>query len=169
MALQLLLQARSKDPESALACFLLAGHLAQERRYAEAEEQYANAILLAPEMHIARYELGTLQFTSNRSAAAMLTWQSLLTLPEDYYLKQFVLGYAALAIDHFAEALTCFESGIAANSENEALNGNIRLLTERIRTVLNAAEQLSQLESTPSSTENATEHFLLSSYGKNVH
>ncbi|MCO4855918.1 tetratricopeptide repeat protein [Herbaspirillum sp. WGmk3] len=168
-ALNLLFQARSEEPESAWACFLLGGHLAQAKRYTEAEEQYINAVLLDPEMVIARYELGTLQFTSGRAPAAMLSWQPLLTLPDDHYLKQFVLGYAALAVDNFAEALMRFERGIAANSDNEPLNGNIRLLTERIRLLSDGTEQAPRDLPNRPVAEGATEHFLLSSYGKNVH
>ncbi|QNB08817.1 tetratricopeptide repeat protein [Herbaspirillum frisingense] len=170
-ALELLTQARREEPDSPWTCFLLAAHLAQAGRYDEAEVEYSNSLLLAPEMTLARYELGTLQFTSGRASAAMLTWQPLLALPDTHYLKLFILGYIALAGDNFVEAHRQFERGIAANSENPPLNGNMRLLIDRIREIPAAQDIPTPTTQEPSEEPGdvATEHFLLSGYGKNLH
>lgn len=161
-AIELLTQARKEDPGSAWACFLLGAQLAQSGRYDEAEIEYANAVLLAPELTIARYELGTLQFTSGRAAVALIiSWQPLLSLPEEHYLNQFVRGYAALVRDDLAEACARFEQGVAANTDNLPLNGNIQLLLGRIRAAT--------LSAPSGQAEAVNEHFLLSSYSSNLH
>lgn len=162
-ALDLLSKASKEDPSSAWPHFLLGAELAQSHRFQEAESAYANAVLLAPDLAIARYELGTLQFTSGRASPALITWQPLLTLPDGDPLKLFILGYMELANDAFAAALHYFEQGMLANTVNPPLNGNIQLLIDRIRPLLKATEP------TPEASEQEadnTEHFLLSAYNK---
>lgn len=131
-ALQLYQQACHENPNLAAPHFLCAAELAQARRYNEAEAAYAMATLLDPELHIARFELGTLQFTSGRPAMALLSWEPLMLLPDSHALKLLVHGYAALAQDQFDAALAWFAQGMAANSDNLALNKNIGLLVAAI-------------------------------------
>jgi len=132
-AIDLFRLACAQSPSDALPHFLLGAELAQMRRYAEAEAAYSNAVAFAPEFSLARYELGTLQFTSSRVEAALATWQPLMDLPEQDPLKLFAQGYAFLAQDAFEDALALFELGIACNHANAALNSNIRMLVEEIR------------------------------------
>jgi Flp pilus assembly protein TadD len=82
-AIRLLRAAAQEDPASGLVQFLLAAELAQAGAIGDAEAAYANAVLLAPQFHIARFQLGLLQFTSGRAAIALLTWQPLLALGDD--------------------------------------------------------------------------------------
>lgn len=160
-ALSLLQQAGAEAPSSALPQFLLAAEFAQLGRIAEAEAAYANAVLLAPDLHIARYELGTLQFTSGRAALALVTWQPLMQLPDSDALKLFVKGYAELAQDAFDAALDWFTRGMAANTANAALNANIRLLVAGI-------EKAKAANSPPDAAAPEPEgsHFLVSNYGR---
>lgn len=162
-AMALLSQASQEEPASAWPHFLLGAELAQSQRFQEAETAYANAVLLAPDLAIARYELGTLQFTSGRASPAFLTWQPLLNLPDGDPLKLFILGYVELAKDAFAAALQYFERGIVANTVNAPLNGNIQLLIERIRPLLQS-QQANAVPETPAPEADNGEHFLLSSY-----
>lgn len=176
-ALSLLQQAGAEAPSSALPQFLLGAELAQLGRIGEAESAYANAVLLAPDLHIARYELGTLQFTSGRAALALVTWQPLMELPDTDALKLFVKGYAELAQDAFDAALEWFARGMAANTANAALNGNIRLLVAGIAKAKAAnapAPGVPDAAARPG-TGNAADaaaaepegsHFLVSNYGR---
>jgi len=125
-AIRLLRAAADEDPASALVQFLLGAELAQAGAIGDAEGAYANAVLLAPQLHIARFQLGLLQFTSGRAAIALLTWQPLLALPPDDPLPHFVRAFAALAGDRFSEAKEAFAAGIARNSSNEPLNADMR-------------------------------------------
>lgn len=163
-ALELLAEATQEEPTSAWPHFLLGAELAQTRRYQEAEAAYANAVLLAPTLTIARYELGTLQFTSGRASLAFVTWQPLLNLPDTDSLKLFVLGYMELANDAFANAVGFFQRGIAANIANPPLNDNIQLLIDRIHPLMQAPTD--QVKNTEVANGDNTEHFLLSAYNK---
>ena len=160
-AMKLLTQACQEEPTSAWPHFLLGAELAQSGRYQEAETSYANAVLLAPTLNIARYELGTLQFTSGRASLALITWQPLLNLPDVDPLKLFTLGYTELANDSFTDAIDYFQRGIAANTVNLPLNGNIQLLIDRIRPLMQPPTE--QTAGTETETNN-TEHFLLAAY-----
>jgi len=162
-AMELLKQACQEEPTSAWPHFLLGAELAQSGRYQEAETSYANAVLLAPTLNIARYELGTLQFTSGRASLAFLTWQPLLNLPETDPLKLFALGYTELANDSFINAVDYFQRGMAANTLNAPLNGNIQLLIDRILPLMQPPIEQNRGEETQA---NNTEHFLLSAYNK---
>src|SRR5450830_1179723 len=161
--MELLKQACQEEPTSAWPHFLLGAELAQSGRYQEAETSYANAVLLAPTLNIARYELGTLQFTSGRASLAFLTWQPLLNLPETDPLKLFALGYTELANDSFINAVDYFQRGMAANTLNAPLNGNIQLLIDRILPLMQPPIEQNRGEETQA---NNTEHFLLSAYNK---
>jgi Flp pilus assembly protein TadD len=161
-ALRLLHQAAAETPSSALPQFLLGAELAQLGRIGEAEAAYANAVLLAPQFNIARYELGTLQFTSGRAALALVTWQPLLNAPDTDSLKLFVRGYAELAQDAFDAALDWFNRGMAANTANEALNANIRLLVAGVDKA--RASRPAQDPQPEQAADGA--HFLLSNYGR---
>ena len=117
--------AARERPDSALPHFLIGAELAQARRIEEAEASYANAVLLAPEFETARYQLGLLQFTAGRPAAAMVTWEALFRLPADHPLRAFVEGFAHLAADAFDAALARFAAGMALNRDNPPMNSDI--------------------------------------------
>jgi len=162
-AMELLKQACQEEPTSAWPHFLLGAELAQSGRYQEAETSYANAVLLAPTLNIARYELGTLQFTSGRASLALVTWQPLLNLSDTDPLKLFALGYTELANDSFINAVDYFQRGMTANTVNAPLNSNIQLLIDRILPLMQPPIEQNRGEETQA---NNTEHFLLSAYNK---
>lgn len=166
-ALHLFARAIQEEPPSAVPHFLMGAELAQLGRMAEAETAYANAVLLAPEAAIIRFELGALQFTSARPAVALLTWQPLLALPDTDPLKLFVRGYTALAQDAFDDALNCFQAGIEANQVNAPLNGNIQLLIDEILRLRATQAGPSWTDDTPAASsqeESEQMHFLLANY-----
>jgi tetratricopeptide (TPR) repeat protein len=169
-AIRLLRAAAAEDPTSGLVQFLLAAELAQDGAIGDAEAAYANAVLLAPQFHIARFQLGLLQFTSGRAAIALLTWQPLLALGDDEALPHFVRAFAALAGDHFAQALASFTAGIARNSENEPLNADMRKvmagIEDLLRTQAAGPEAEPPTAQPPATEEDAGEgaHVLLSNY-----
>lgn len=135
-AIRLLRAAAEEAPASGLVQFLLAAELAQAGAIGDAEAAYANAVLLAPQLHIARFQLGLLQFSSGRAAIALLTWQPLLALPEDDPLPHFIRAFAALAGDRFTEAKDAFAAGIARNTGNEPLNADMRKVVAGIDDLL---------------------------------
>ncbi|WP_423199802.1 MULTISPECIES: tetratricopeptide repeat protein [unclassified Cupriavidus] len=164
-ALSLLERVTALAPGAAVAHLLMAGELAQAGRYEEAEAAFARALLADPGLHIARFQLGLLQFTSGNAAVALLTWQPLTELGEQHALSLFARGFAALAGDDMLEATRLFQAGIAANTENAPLNTDIRMVLQRMGEV--AGTQPAPATPAPAATEahGSDTHVLLSNYG----
>ncbi len=130
-ALGHLRRAARLDPSSGLPHLLMAAELAHKRLYADAEASFATAVLLAPRLSVARFQLGLIQFTSGRVQMALLTWQPLAELGPADPLGRFVDGFGALAADDLDAARDAFQRGLALGGPNEPLNRDIaRLLAE---------------------------------------
>src|SRR4051812_25103195 len=67
-ALDLFVKASAALPSWGLPHFMIGSEHAAAGRMAQAEAEFANAVLLAPLLHLARYQLGLLQFSSGRAA-----------------------------------------------------------------------------------------------------
>ncbi|MFY7942693.1 MAG: hypothetical protein ACOVOX_17460 [Burkholderiaceae bacterium] len=139
-AIDLWQQASAAAPGSGIPHFLMASEFASLGEVDRAEASFANAVLLAPGLLTARYQLGLLQFSSGRAAMALVTWEPLLaddhSDPIAPALAHFVRGYAALAQDAFDEALASFDAGLQINTTNLPLSGDIRLVVGRIHDLL---------------------------------
>lgn len=161
-ALQLFAQASAVAPGSGIPHFLIASELAARGEVDPAELAFARAVLLGPEFHLARYQLGLLQFTSQRAPLALLTWAPLFDLPAGEPLHHFVRGFAALAQDGFAEALAHYREGLACQEVNAALAADIQRVVE-------AVEQLPARGDAEPEGSGAAGHVLLSAYGRGLH
>jgi Flp pilus assembly protein TadD len=148
-ALDLFRRASEQVPSSGLPHFLIGAELAQLGRMDEAEAAYANAVLLAPDLLMARYQLGLIQFTSGRPALALVTWGPLFQLPPENVLQHVVRGFAALAQDDFDEATSRFREGITLNHDNPALNNDLQMMLDRIATARNTASASPDAVPTP--------------------
>lgn len=110
--------------------FMRGSLLAGQGAPLEAHASLRKAVELAPDFHIARYQLGFFELTSGEVDGALSTWGPLLRLPETAYLRKFVEGLTYLIRDEFRTAINSMQEGIALNRENEPLNDDIRLLIE---------------------------------------
>jgi tetratricopeptide (TPR) repeat protein len=115
-AIALLRQASALDPTRGMPLFLLGAEYAAMQDYRQAEIAFADAVALAPELVIARYQLGLLQFSSGRVDVALSTWRALLALPEPNPFAGFIHGFEALARGEGASAIQLFEAGLASNA-----------------------------------------------------
>jgi tetratricopeptide (TPR) repeat protein len=131
-AIEFFAQAAAAVPTWALPHFLMGSEYAALGDWAQAEAELANAVLLDPFLHIARYQLGLLQFSSGRAAVALLTWQPLSNGTADPGLADFVRGFAALAQDEFDGARASFEQGLQAAGVNAAVADDIRKVIARM-------------------------------------
>lgn len=120
---------RSADPRPLL---LMAAEYMHLERTDQAEGAYILALQRAPNFAIARFQLGLLQFTSGRPAAAMATWAPLEALTENEPLLLFKRGLEALGRDQFQDAQRWLLAGIGANTVNEPLNRDMRMVIDRI-------------------------------------
>jgi Flp pilus assembly protein TadD len=118
----------ARFPDDARLHFLRGSILAGRQRATEAHSALTRAVELAPDFHIARYQLGFFELTSGEADQALSTWGPLLRLGQDHYLRLFVEGLAHLVRDEFAEAMEKMKAGVAANTENAPLNHDIGLL-----------------------------------------
>jgi Flp pilus assembly protein TadD len=160
-----------RDPAAAVPAFLLAAELAQAGDVTEAENCYARAVLLDPGLHMARFQLGLLQFTSARASTALLTWAPLFEHPEDDPLRHVVQGFAALMLDDFESAIAELARGRQLVHGNDALKHDLTMVMERIRSTA-AAKQSTQGAAAAANADKAAgadaddigAHFLLSNY-----
>ena len=149
--------------DNAIALLLLGSDYAAEGELEKAETALARAVLLSPALHIARYQLGLLQFSSGRAAAALVTWSPLAVLGPAEALGHFVRGFAALSQDEFAPAQLHFEAGLACNHGNPALAGDIQMVMARVSQL---QAQGAMRDSVPAPEESPAAHVLLTNYGK---
>ena len=141
--------------------FLMGSEYAALGEIDKAEIALANAVVLAPALHIARYQLGLLQFSSGRASLAFVSWGPLVDLDESQPLLHFVRGFAALAQDDFAAAESHFEAGLLRNHENPALSADIQKVMAGIRQAKAAGPRAVNADE-----GQAAEHVLVSNYGK---
>jgi len=161
-ALELLSQAAAEQPRSGIPYFLMGAEYAKLGEIDKAEAGFANALLLQPELVVARYQLGLLQLSSARAAIALLTWQPLLQLDESSPLPHFVRGFEALAHDKFMDARQHFEAGLARNVDNPAMSQDIQKVIQK----MGAMEPAPDHAPTDAAQESNEQdfHFLLSNY-----
>ena len=142
LALGLFAQASAAMPGWGLPHFLSGSEYAALGDWAKAEAELANAVLLAPGLHLARYQLGLLQFSSARAAVALVTWQPLLGSQEEPSLSDFVQGFAALAQGLFDEARGHFRRGLSHASVNPSVAGDIGKVLEKLLAASSTREEL---------------------------
>jgi tetratricopeptide (TPR) repeat protein len=120
------------DPGNAELHHLFGAALAQSGDYARAERELIRSLELNPQGHVARFQLGLLQLTNAQPQRAIETWAALESLPDGAALKLFKRGLEALIQDRFADCARLLERGMAANTQNTALNEDMRLIVSRL-------------------------------------
>lgn len=100
-------------------------------RHIEAHGALSQAVALAPDYDIARFQLGFFELTSGEAGNALQTWKALDRLPETDPLPKFVHGLTALIHDDFEACIQLLREGIALNAENEPLNRDMELVIDR--------------------------------------
>ena len=161
-AIALFQHAALEEPASGLPHFLLGAEYATLGQMDLAEQSFTQAVLLAPEWPIPRYQLGLLQFSAGRAAAALLTWQPLLTLDQQNPLPHWVRGFAALAGDAFDQARMHFEAGLERNTEHPPMSADIHLVLARMEALGQSAATNTPAE--PTLPDEEATHVLLSNY-----
>jgi tetratricopeptide (TPR) repeat protein len=163
-ALDLFGQASAAAPSWAIPHFLIGSEHAALGEMDKAEAAIANAVLLDPGLHIARYQLGLLQYSSGRVAVALVTWQPLTELEVEQGLPEFVRGFAALAQDQMEAAKRHFAAGLLVDDVNAVVAGDIRKVLGGLQSVDAGAvtdfKVEAQLRIAPSA------HVLVSTYDK---
>lgn len=123
-------------PEDARLHFLKGSMLISEKRFIAAHSALAKAVALAPDFHLARFQLGFFELTSGEAETALTTWQPLHALPEGNYLKVFVDGLGHLVADRFENCVDTLRRGMALNHDNLPLNNDMQLIIDRCEEIL---------------------------------
>jgi hypothetical protein len=118
------------------------------------------ATTYAPELHMARFQLGLLHFTSANLPEAEKAWEPLAELPEDNPLFLFRSGLLHLAADEFALSVEQLKRGLERNTEHPSLNHDMRMLVEAAEQAI--AENNESGEAAPAA--DSSRHVLLSGY-----
>jgi tetratricopeptide (TPR) repeat protein len=120
-------------PNDARLHFLKGSLAAAGQDYEAGIAEMRNALDLAPEYWIARYQLGFLLLTSGQPIPAEEAWGPLHGLAPNHYLRIFVTGLVHMTHDRFGEAIECFQQGLLENTENPAVNADIQLIVEELK------------------------------------
>jgi tetratricopeptide (TPR) repeat protein len=165
-AIARLQQAAQQYMHDARPLLLVAAAHAQAGQTDQAEASYIAALQRAPDLAIARFQLGLLQFSAGRPAAALATWAPFDSLGPDQPLRLFRDALACLAQDRFDEAIALFQQGMAANRDNPALNGDMQRFVDAINRLPGRQPSGAGQEAAPSAADGQTggEHFFLSAY-----
>ncbi len=131
-ALALFARASAACPQSGVPHLLAGAEHAALGCFDQAEAAFAKAVLLAPGLDVARYQLGLLQFSGGRVGVALVSWQPLFALDDALALGHFVRGYAALAQDDLAKARAHFVRGLACHADNAPLASDIQKVVHAI-------------------------------------
>lgn len=123
-------------PDDARLHFLKGSMLIGEKRFIAAHSALTRAVALAPEFHLARFQLGFFELTSGEAETARATWLPLHSLPDDNCLKVFVDGLEHLIADRFEACIAELRRGIALNRENGPLNGDMQLIISQCEEIL---------------------------------
>lgn len=131
VAVSCLKQALEMTPDDARVIYLLAAEHAQLRMFDRAMQGMARALELAPELAIARLQLGLLYLSFDRIDETVAVWQALDELADNEPLKLFKQGLSALIREDYDSCERSLRSGIELNRSNPALNTDMqRILNE---------------------------------------
>ncbi len=165
MALAYLKEAVSRPDATGVAHYLLGAEYAQIKLYDRAVGEMEAALALDPALSIARLQLGLLWLSSGVADRASDVFGPLAELPENDPLRHFGAGLCALIKDAFDEASARLQSGIALNTVNAPLNGDMQRIVDEIAR-LRAAAPLEAAED--SVTADDSHHVMLSAYTGNT-
>lgn len=165
-AIARLQQASQQHRHDARPLLLMAAAYAQAGQMDQAEASYIAALQRAPDLAIARFQLGLLQFSAGRPAAALATWAPFDELGREQPLRLFRDALACLAHDSFDGAIALFQQGMAANRDNPALNGDMQRFVDAINRLPGRQPPQAGQNAAPSAAdgEASGEHFFLSAY-----
>jgi tetratricopeptide (TPR) repeat protein len=137
--------------------FLQGSLLAGLTRYQEGLAAMRQAVALAPDYDVARFQLGLLELSSGDAAAAAATLQPLAEAEAG--LSLFARGLRHLARDELREAAELLRQGRERNFEHPLINRDMDMMIARIDETLRAPEAQAE-------DEVSAAHLLLKRYGE---
>uniref|UniRef100_A0A486XVJ1 Uncharacterized protein n=1 Tax=Rheinheimera sp. BAL341 TaxID=1708203 RepID=A0A486XVJ1_9GAMM len=122
-----LVKAIEQFPYAAELHFLYGSELAETGNVLDAIASLGQALILKPDLDVARFQLAFLHLVNGNLDAATVLFQPLVHHDGDNknYLTFFARGCIALTLDKLDECKQLIEQGMLLNSSNEALNKNM--------------------------------------------
>jgi tetratricopeptide (TPR) repeat protein len=170
-AIAYLKEAVSRPDGTAVAHYILGAEYAAIRMYDRAAGEMEAALALDPTLSIARLQLGLLWLTGGMAGQALAVFGPLSELAEHDPLRLFGEGLCHLARDQFADARALLQAGIAANTGNPPLNGDMQRMIGEIDAHLagaGAAPAAQQAAPEPEASAEDAHRMLLSAYTGNT-
>jgi tetratricopeptide (TPR) repeat protein len=127
-------------PEDHRLLFLKGSLMIEAGRHIEAHQILTQAVRIAPDYAVARFQLGFFQLTSGEVDQALDTWGRLDRLPNGHCLRCFVDGLRCLIRDDYQGAVDHLRIGVAQNVEFPPLNGDMTLIINRCLDILRSIE-----------------------------
>ncbi|HEU0153473.1 MAG TPA: hypothetical protein VFQ84_09030 [Arenimonas sp.] len=121
-----------REPGAANGHYLLGAQYAQIGMMDRAEEGFRAAIQAAPDLAMARFQLGQLLLVQGRGAESKAVFEPLLRAPEGVALGAYARALSAAADDDVAATLAALQAGLACPQEIPALQEDMRRLFERL-------------------------------------
>jgi tetratricopeptide (TPR) repeat protein len=147
--------------DNAKAYYMLGAIHAQIGMYDRAAEEMTKAVELEPELFTAHFQLGLLHVTSGRVPEAEQAWSPLDKLGESNPLYLFKRGILHLVEDKFKQCIEDLNKGIALNSQNEALNNDMRKIISQAEELYNKPTNTTEQNQ---ERKDGNHHILLSAY-----
>lgn len=119
-------------PEDAAAHYLLAAEHAELGLFERAAEGMVTALTYAPELDIARFQLGLLYMQLQRIDQSRDTFAALANRSEDASLSEFSQAFVALFADRQADAIQHLQQGLQVCDHNPALKGDMTRVLENL-------------------------------------
>ena len=138
-ALALLQRSVKESRFNPIAHYLLGAEYAQRQQYGDAVLHMTTAVEQAPELWIARLQLGLLWLTLGNPASAQAQLQPLSRLPEGDVLRRFGDALAALCRDDLRTAVEQLRAGLLTGSDNAPLMADMRRLLSAVEERLSAS------------------------------
>ncbi|MCG7977020.1 MAG: tetratricopeptide repeat protein [gamma proteobacterium symbiont of Clathrolucina costata] len=145
------------------AYYLLGAIHAEIGMYDRATEEMTRAVELEPDLPTAHFQLGLLHITSARVEEAEYAWRPLDKLGESDPLFLFKRGMLHLVKDEFNACIADLNQGIALNSQNDALNNDMRKIIHKAEQIQSPSSSPTELNKEQSKSDGGR-HILLSAY-----
>lgn len=165
-ALALLDATMPQHPADARLALLRGSIYAHQGRYAGAFADLSQAIVIAPELHAARFMLGYLELCHKGPVQALAVWEPLTALPEDHPLGDFSRGLTRLLTGDIPQARAYLHRGLQHNAEYPELTPFVQSLIERSHALVDdgtapAAQDANDVPEAQESDDFGSGHHLL--------
>lgn len=167
-AMGYLKEAVSRPDANGIVHFMLGAEYAEIKLYDRAVAEMEAALALDPALSIARLQLGLLWLTGGVADRAETVLSPLAELPDTDALRHFGAGLCALMKDQFDETVQRLERGIALNTTNAPLNGNMQMILDDVKRLLAGAPAVEPVKVEEVAPEADAQHVLLSAYTGNT-